>query len=336
MLILACMKKTVLSGIKPSGVPTLGNYIGAISHWAELQNKYSRALFPIVDLHAITIPQNPKTLAHQTYLIAALLLAAGINPKRSIIFVQSQVPAHSELGWLMTTIATVGELNRMTQYKDKLRKSKNTDSIGAGLFSYPTLMAADIFLYQADAVPVGDDQKQHVELARDLAERFNKRYGKTITVPKPILRKGGARIMDLLDPTKKMSKSDDDRGCILLMDSPSEIRKKIMRAVTDSSTDIKFDPYRKGLCNLLNIYQVLSGKTEAQIEKRFASKGYSEFKKELANLVIAKLSPIQKRINYYLKNKKLLDHILKDGARRAEKIAQTTLSEVKRKMGLIR
>jgi tryptophanyl-tRNA synthetase len=329
------MSKTVLSGIKPSGIPHLGNYVGAISYWAELQSKYDHAIFPVVDLHAITVPQDPKVLAHQTYMTAAIVLASGIDPRRSIVFVQSHVPAHSELMWLLTTISTMGELNRMTQYKDKVQKSKSTDGIGAGLFNYPILMAADIFLYQANIVPVGEDQKQHVELARNLAERFNKRFGKTFVVPEPLLRKEGAKVMDLLDPTKKMSKSDNDSGCILLTDSADTIRKKIMRAVTDSGTSIKFDPARKGLHNLLTIYEVLSGKTDSQIEKHFSGKGYRELKRELADLIIAKLSPIQKQISHYMKNKKLLDRILKDGAKRAEKIADQTLREAKQRMGLV-
>jgi tryptophanyl-tRNA synthetase len=329
------MGKIVLSGIKPSGIPHLGNYVGAISYWTELQNKYDHAIFPVADLHSITPPQDPKVLNHQTYLTAAIILASGIDPKRSIVFVQSHVPAHSELMWLLTTVTTMGELNRMTQYKDKLQKLKDTESIGAGLFNYPILMAADIFLYNTNAVPVGEDQKQHVELARNLAERFNKRFGKTFVVPEPLLRKEGARIMDLLNPTKKMSKSDGDSGCILLTDPPEVIRKKIMRAVTDSGTTIKFDPTRLGLHNLLTIYKVLSGKTEAQIEKRFINKGYGEFKQDLSELIIEKLSPMQKQIDHYMKNRKLLDKILKNGAKRAEKIANKTLAEVKQKIGLV-
>jgi len=327
--------KTVLSGIKPSGVPTLGNYIGALTQWVELQNKYPASLFPIVDLHALTTPQDPKTLTHQTYLMTAFALAAGINPKKSIIFLQSQVPAHSELSWLLTTIATMGELGRMTQFKDKIQKAKGTDSVGAGLFNYPVLMAADILLYHAGIVPVGEDQKQHVELARNLAQRFNKRFGQTFVVPEPMLRKEGARIMDLLDPAKKMSKSDDDRGCILLTDTPQQIRQKIMRAVTDSGSIIKFDPARKGLHNLLTIYKILSGKTESQIEKHFSGKGYGELKKELAKMTIKILSPIQTKMEYYMKNKKLLDRILTAGARRAEKIADQTLKQAKQKLGLV-
>jgi len=329
------MVKTVLSGIKPSGIPTLGNYIGALTQWVDLQNKYPRALFPIVDLHAITIPQNPQTLTYQTYLMTAFALAAGINPKRSIVFIQSHVPAHSELAWLLTTIATMGELSRMTQFKDKVQKIKSTDSIGAGLFNYPLLMAADILLYQTNAVPVGEDQKQHVELARNIAERFNSRFGKTFVVPDPILHKEGARIMDLLDPTKKMSKSDNDRGCILFTDTSDQIRQKIMRAVTDSSTVIKFDIKRLGLHNLLTIYKILSGKSESQIEHHFAGKGYGELKQELAELVIHTLAPIQIKMDHYMKNRRLLDRILHAGDRKAERIANQTLANVKQKLGLI-
>ncbi|MFA5010106.1 MAG: tryptophan--tRNA ligase [Patescibacteria group bacterium] len=327
--------KTVLSGIKPSGTPTLGNYIGALSHWAELQSKYSTALFPIVDLHAITVPQDPKILSHQTYLTTAIILATGIDPKRSIVFLQSHIPAHSELTWLLTTVATMGELNRMTQYKDKLQSLRKTDILGAGLFTYPVLMTADILLYHTNVVPVGEDQKQHVELARDIAERFNKRFGKTFVVPEPLLRKEGARIMDLQNPTKKMSKSDDDKGCIVLTDKPEVIRQKIMRAVTDSGTTIKFDPARKGLYNLLTIYKILSHQTEAQIERHFNGKGYGDFKRELADLVVTTLAPIQKKIDYYMNHKSELDKILSAGTKRAAQIANATLVQAQKKIGLV-
>jgi tryptophanyl-tRNA synthetase len=415
------MAKTVLSGIKPSGIPTLGNYIGAISHWVELQSKYPQALFPIVDLHAITVPQDPKVLREQTYLVAALLLAAGIDPKRSIVFLQSHVSAHSELAWLLTTVTTMGQLNRMTQYKDKaglasyfqrleveippktqallasintigsnanqmqqfidtasslglplsaeqhLKLSSMKDSIkdnliaarknvatlaveiigvrekidsqqsstGVGLFEYPVLMAADILLYQTAVVPVGEDQKQHVELARDIAERFNKRFGKTFVIPEPVMRKEGARIMDLLDPTKKMSKSADDKGCILLTDTADIIRKKIMRAVTDSGSTIVFDPSRKGLYNLLTIYRILSNQTEAKIEQHFKNSGYGDLKLELAELIIHKLAPIQTKVAKYHKDKKTLDKIILAGDKKATKIANQTLAEVKQKIGLV-
>jgi len=327
-------KQTILSGIKPSGVPHLGNYIGAISKWAELQKKYN-SFFCVVDLHAITVPQPPKKLKENTYLITAILLAAGINPKKSVIFVQSHIPAHTELGWIMNTFTTMGELSRMTQFKDALTKSNNS-SIGVGLFLYPILMATDIFLYNAHLVPVGDDQKQHVELARNLARRFNKRFGETFVVPEPFIREDGARIMDLQNPDKKMSKSDDsDKGYILITDKPEIIRKKIMSAVTDSGSKIVFDKKRQGLYNLLTIYKVLSGKTEKAIEKKFAQKGYGDFKKDLAELVVKKLAPMQKKITAYMKNKKMLDKILADGARKAEKIANKTLVKVKKKIGLV-
>ena len=327
-------KQTILSGVKPSGIPTLGNYVGAISKWAEIQKKYN-SFFCVVDLHAITVPQKPKELKENTYLIAALFLAAGINPKKSVVFVQSHIPAHSELAWIINTTATMGELSRMTQFKDATAKT-SSPRVGAGLFTYPTLMAADILLYNANTVPIGDDQKQHVELARDLAQRFNKRFGKTFVVPEPLIRKDGSRIMDLQNPSKKMSKSDDgDKGYILITDKPDAIRKKIMSAVTDSGKTIVFDKKRKGLCNLLTIYKVLSGKTETQIEKRFKNKGYGDFKKELAELVVKKLAPMRKKISYYMKNKKLLDRILADGAKRANRLAQKTLKEVKQKIGLV-
>lgn len=328
--------QTILSGVKPSGIPTLGNYIGAVTQWLELQKNYETCLFPVVDLHAITVQQDPKNLNHNSYLIAALFIASGIDYKKSPIFLQSAVPAHTELSWLLTTISNMGELSRMTQYKDKLLKLSDKESIGTGLFTYPVLMAADIVLYGTNLVPVGDDQKQHVELARDLAERFNKRYGKTFVVPQPLIRSEGARIMDLQDPSKKMSKSDDgDKGYILITDTPDSIRKKIMSATTDSVGTIEFDPDRKGIYNLLNIYKVLSGKTEKQIEKHFDQMGYGAFKTELAELIIHTLEPLQTKMSALLKDKKKLDKILADGAKRANKIAQPTLQLAKKRIGLI-
>lgn len=333
MIILAYMKKIALSGIQPSGIIHIGNYLGAIAQWVENQDKYQN-IFSVVDLHAITVPQDPKELTEATYLTAATYLASGIDPKKSIIFVQSHVPAHSELGWILTTISTLGELSRMTQFKDKTNTNKN--NTGAGLLTYPALMAADILLYKTNIVPVGNDQKQHVELTRDLAQRFNNKYGKVFTIPEPLIRKSGARIMGLDNPENKMSKSAESAAnYISITDKPEIIRKKIMRAVTDSGKTIKFDTKRKGLYNLLTIYKLFSGKTESQIEKRFKNKGYRDFKKELADLIIKKLSPIQAKISYYMKNKKLLDKILNDGAKKANKIAIKTLAEVKEKLGLI-
>lgn len=334
MIILAYMKKIALSGIQPSGIIHIGNYLGAIAQWVENQDKYQN-IFSIVDLHAITIPQDPKELKEATYLTAATYLASGIDPKKSIIFIQSHVPAHSELGWILTTISKLGELSRMTQFKNKTANN-TSDRIGAGLLTYPALMAADILLYKANLVPVGNDQKQHVELTRDLAQRFNHKYGKVFTIPEPLIRKSGARIMGLDNPEDKMSKSaNSSANYIALTDKPEIIRKKIMRAVTDSGKTIKFDPKRKGLYNLLTIYKIFSGKTESQIEKRFKNKGYGDFKKELADLIVKKLSPIQSKISYYMRNRKLLDKILTNGARKASKIANKTLAEVKKKIGLI-
>lgn len=329
-------KKRVLSGIKPSGTPTLGNYIGAISNWVSLQQNYETCLFPIVDLHALTVYQDPKELREQTYTMTAFLLAAGIDPKRSILFLQSQVPAHAELGWLITTQTTMGELSRMTQFKDKTRHLKEKDGIGVGLFTYPALMAADILLYDTDVVPVGDDQKQHVELARDLAERFNKKYGKTFVVPTPIIAKEGARIMSLDDPSQKMSKSNNrDKSYILVTDTPDQIRKKIMSATTDSNTSIEFDPTRAGLYNLLTIYKTLSGETEKAIEKKFSGTGYGAFKSALADLVVETLSPIQAKMAGYLKDKKGLDQILAAGAKKASTLAAPALVRAKQRLGLV-
>lgn len=327
-------KQTILSGIKPSGIPTLGNYIGAISKWVELQKEYATPIFFIPDLHALTVAQDPKELAQQTYTAAALLLAAGIDPKKSIIFAQSQVPAHAELGWLLTTQTSMGELSRMTQFKDKVQTNK--EGIGAGLFTYPSLMAADILLYNTHVVPTGEDQKQHVELARDLAERFNKRFGKTFVVPAPLIPKVGARIMSLDDPSQKMSKSNDrEKSYILITDDAATIRKKIMSATTDSGTTIQFDSSRAGLYNLLTIYKVLSGQSEKQIEKYFVGAGYGTFKSELAELIIESLAPIQVQMKKYLSNKKLLDKVLADGAKKAAKLATPTLKLAKSRMGLV-
>lgn len=326
-------QKRAFSGIQPSGIIHIGNYLGAIQPWLEVQKKYD-SIFCVVDLHALTVPQDPAELRDSIYRNAAIYLAAGIDPKKSIIFVQSHVPAHAELTWLLNTIAKMGELSRMTQFKDKTVKG-SAENASVGLFDYPVLMAADILLYQAAVVPVGEDQKQHVELARDLAERLNHRFGKTFTVPEPIIRKSGARIMALDDPTKKMSKSGSPANYIAITDSPEVIRKKIMRAVTDSGSAIKFDPKRAGLYNLLTIYQLFSGKTESQIERQFKDKGYGDFKKALADLLIQQLTPVRTKIDYYMKNKKLLDRILHAGAKRAEKIAGQTLKEVKQKLGLV-
>jgi tryptophanyl-tRNA synthetase len=327
-------KNQILSGIQPSGIPTLGNYIGAVHNWLELQGKYPGSLFMIADLHALTIHQSAEKFIDQTYTMAAFLLAAGIDPKKSLVFLQSQVPAHADLGWVMTTQATMGELSRMTQYKTIAQNLK--DNIGAGLFVYPALMAADILLYKATHVPVGEDQKQHVELARDLAEKFNRHYGETFIVPEPLISKTGARIMALDDPTQKMSKSSDrDKSYILVTDEPEVIRKKITSATTDSGSSVVFDPARPGLYNLLTIYKSLSGLDEKEIEKKFAGQGYGTFKEALADLVIAELAPIKTKMDEYLNDRKKLDKVLADGAKKAAALAAPTLLETKQKLGLI-
>jgi len=326
-------QKRAFSGIQPSGIIHIGNYLGAIQPWVEIQKKYD-SIFCVVDLHALTVPQDPKQLHDSTYRNLAIYLAAGIDPKKSILFVQSHVPAHAELCWLLNTIAHMGELSRMTQFKDKSAKG-SADNSSVGLFDYPILMAADILLYQTSAVPVGEDQKQHVELARDLAERFNKRFGNTFIIPEPVIGKSGARIMALDNPAQKMSKSGVPANYIALTDTADEIRKKIMRAVTDSGTTIEFDPKRAGLFNLLTIFQLFSDLTPTQIESHFKNKGYGDLKRELAELVIDKLTPLQNKIDHYMKNKKTLDRILANGAKRANKIANATLKDVKKKIGLV-
>lgn len=324
--------KKVLSGIQPSGRMTLGNYIGAMKNFVEMQHVY-RCYFMVVDLHAVTVPQEPEALREQTEMLTALYVAVGIDPDKASIFLQSHVSAHPELGWLMTTIAYMGELERMTQFKDK---SEGKESIGAGLFVYPALMAADILLYNADLVPVGDDQKQHLELTRDLAHRFNQRYGDTFRVPEVFTPEVGARIMSLDDASKKMSKSNPNPGSyIALLDPPDTIRKKISRAVTDSGREIRFDPAEKPeVSNLMSIYSQCSGMTLKEIEAAYDGQGYGPFKKELAEQVIALLEPIQQRYND-IRNSGAIYDILHKGAREASEIADATLLEAKQKMGFL-
>jgi len=330
-------KKKTLSGIRSSGVIHIGNYLGALREWAENQDQFDNIYF-LADLHAITTPIEPTELKKNIYESLAMYLACGLDPKKSIIFLQSQIPAHTQLAWILNTITYIGELERMTQYKDKIKnlklKIKNLSNVG--LFDYPVLMAADILLYQTDIVPVGEDQVQHVELARDLAKRFNNKFGPTFKIPEVKIKKEAARIMTLDDPTKKMSKTaTSSNSYIALTDSPEIIRKKIARAVTDSGRDIKFDEKRPGLYNLLTIYQLLSEVRPPMIEKRFAGKGYGEFKKDLAELLIQKLAPIQEKYNTLIKDKKYLEQVLTEGKNKAQKIATKTLDEVKNKVGLI-
>lgn len=324
--------KRIFSGAQPTGNVHLGNYLGALRNWVTLQRDYE-SFFCIVNLHAITAPQDPKMVAAKTRELARIYLAVGIDPNVSTVFVQSDVPAHAELTWLLNCVARVPELERMTQYKDKVRK--NEENVSVGVFDYPVLMAADILLYQTDLVPVGEDQKQHLELTRDIAIRFNRDYGQTFVVPDPFIPKVGARIMSLADPAKKMSKSDEESeaGCVMLMDDDDAIRRKFKRAVTDSGTEIKFDQSRPAINNLLTIYHLLTNKTPAEIEEHFTSKGYAALKQELADVCIEFLKPIQERVRSIDDDK--LDQILEQGAERAEAIAQLTLNHAKKGLGLI-
>ncbi|NHN33594.1 tryptophan--tRNA ligase [Paenibacillus agricola] len=324
--------KRVLSGIQPSGKLTLGNYIGAIKNFVALQHTHD-CYFMAVDMHAITVPQEPEALKEQSESVIALYIAAGIDPAKATIFLQSHVHQHAELGWLLTTLTYMGELERMTQFKDK---STGKESVGAGLFTYPSLMAADILLYNADLVPVGDDQKQHLELTRDLAQRFNQRYGDTFTLPEPYMPKVGARIMSLDDASKKMSKSSPNQGSfITLLDPPDVVRKKISRAVTDSGREVKYDPQHKPeVSNLLSIYAQCSDLTIAEIELMYDGQGYGPFKKELAERVVAVLEPLQQRYHEIRESGEIYN-ILRQGAGRAIEQAEKTLRVTKEKMGFL-
>jgi tryptophanyl-tRNA synthetase len=324
--------KRIFSGAQPTGNVHLGNYLGALRNWVALQHDYE-SFFCIVNLHAITVPQDPKVLAAKTRELGRIYLAVGIDPNVSTVFVQSDVAEHTELTWLLNGVARMGELERMTQYKDKA--VKQAESLSVGYFDYPVLMAADILLYQTDLVPVGEDQKQHLELTRDLAIRFNRDYGQTFAVPDPFIPKVGARIMSLADPTKKMSKSDEESeaGCIMLLDSEDAVRRKFKRAVTDSGTEIRFDETRPAINNLLTIYHLLTGKTQPEIEDHFRGKGYAALKQDLADVCIDFLRPIQERVRGIDDDK--LNQILEQGAERAEAIARVTLKQAKTNMGLI-
>lgn len=324
----------VFSGIKPTGSLTLGNYLGAIRRWVDDQAEKNN-VFCVVNEHAITIRMDPDELRRNTRHVAAAFLAAGINPERSIVFVQSDVPEHTELAWVLNTITYYGELHRMTQFKDKTARVKQ-DSIGAGLLNYPILMAADILLYRTDEVPVGEDQKQHVELSRDIAIRFNHRYGETFVVPKPVIPRSGARIMSLEDPSRKMEKSNPSAGSyILLTDEPDAIRRKIRRAVTDSGAEIVYRPDEKpALANLLTIYSVMSGESIPSLEDRYAGKGYGDFKKDLAEVVVQGLAPLQEKMTFYHDHPDELDAVLSLGADRARTIARAMMDSVNQKVGL--
>lgn len=323
--------KRVFSGVQPTGNIHLGNYLGALKQFVELQEDHE-CIYCIVDMHAITVPQDPKTLKEHILDVAALYLAVGVDPEKSIVFVQSDVPGHAELSWVLTCNSYTGELSRMTQFKDK---SKNKESAPTGLFTYPVLMAADILLYDTDVVPVGNDQKQHIELCRDLAVRVNGKYPDTFVIPDGRFLKEGARIMALDDPSKKMSKSAENvHSRISLLDEPSKIKKSIMKATTDSEGVIRFDVENKpGISNLLNIYSVLSGTPIPELEKNYEGKGYGDFKKDLVEVTCQTLAPIRARFDEIRYSDELIQ-ILKDGAQKADAIAQETMKRVKENFGL--
>ncbi len=324
------MKPRVFSGIQPSGSATIGNYLGAIRNWVRNQDSFDN-IFCVVDLHAITVSQDPVTLRRNTWEIAALLLAAGIDPDRSLLFVQSHVAQHTTLCWLLNTVTPTGWLNRMTQFK--VKSGNERESASAALYDYPVLMAADILAYHTRYVPVGEDQKQHVELTRDIAERFNSAYGDTFTIPEPMIPEVGARIMSLDNPDQKMSKSEPG-GAIFLLDSPDVIRRKVARAVTDSVGKVRFNPEQAGLYNLLTMIHLLSGDAPDVIEHRLQDRGYRAVKEELADLVIATLEPLQRRFQEFADAPELVDRILAEGAERARPMAQDVVAAVEARIGL--
>jgi tryptophanyl-tRNA synthetase len=325
------MAKRIFSGAQPTGNLHIGNYLGALRNWVALQHEYE-SFFCVVDLHAITIPQDPVQLAAKTHEVARIYLAAGVDPNVSTIFVQSDVKEHAELAWVVNCVVRIGELERMTQYKDKAKKQR--ENVSAGLLTYPALMAADILLYQTDLVPVGKDQQQHLELTRDIAERFNRDFGETFKVPDAYIPKVGAKIQALDDPLKKMSKSDENiNGSIMLMDDADTIRRKFKRAVTDSGTDVRFDETRPAVTNLLSVYHLLTGQTTEEIEAHFAGKGYAQLKSDLADATIEFLRPFQERVRAISDEE--LSRILRDGAEKARSIAAETMRQVKERMGIV-
>ncbi len=327
-------KKRIFSGVQPSGIITLGNYLGAIKNWTQLQDEYD-CIYCIVDLHTLTVRQDPKELRQRSLSLAAIFLACGLDPAKNIIFLQSHVSAHAELTWILNCYTYFGELSRMTQFKDK--SQKHPDNVNVGLFDYPVLMAADILLYQTDLVPVGLDQKQHLEITRDIAIRFNNIYGNVFKVPEVYIPKVGAKIMSLQDPTSKMSKSDEnENNYISLLDPPDVIMRKFRRAVTDSETVIRYDEENKpGISNLMNIYSSLTGKSFEEIESEFAGKNYGEFKAAVGETTVEALKPIQEKYYFLMQNKDYLQEILKQGAENASRIANRTLAKVYHKVGLL-
>ena len=327
-------KKTLLSGIQPSGELHLGNYLGAIKNWAELSEQFDCYWF-MADLHTITVRQNPADLRRRTLTQIATYIACGLDPEKNTIFVQSHVPAHAELGWVLDCYTMFGELSRMTQFKDK--SAKNADNINAGLFTYPCLMAADILLYQPDYVPVGEDQKQHVEICRDVANRFNHIYGDVFKMPEPYIPKTGARVMSLNAPESKMSKSGPE-GCVFLMEKPEDIMRKFKRAITDSDTErcVRYDPQAKpGVANLMNIYSAVTGRSFAEIEAEFDGKGYGAFKPVVGEAVVELLRPIREETQRLLADKAYLESVYRAGAERASRTAERTLRKVYKKVGFL-
>lgn len=327
-------KKIILSGIQSTGKLTLGNYLGAINNWVQMQEEYD-CYYMIANLHSLTIRNDPETLRNNTLKVLAMYIAAGLDPEKNTIFIQSQVKEHAELGWILDCYTYMGELSRMTQFKDK--SAKHADNINAGLFTYPALMAADILLYQADLVPVGQDQQQHLEITRDIAERFNKLYGKAFTIPEGYYGKASAKIMGLQEPTAKMSKSaTNPNDVILLEDEPDVIIKKFKKAVTDSENKVRFDPENKpGVSNLMQIYSSITGLKMDEIEKEFEGEGYGTFKTKVAETVVNKLEPIQKKYKELLENKAYLEKIYTEGANKARKLASKTLDDVKERIGIL-
>jgi len=328
------MQKTIFSGIKATGIPTLGSFLGAIKHWERLSTDYN-CLYCVVDLHSITIRQDPVVLRQFSHEMLAWFIALGLDPSKNTLYFQSQVPAHAELSWILNCFTYVGELNRMTQFKDK--SAKHEDNINAGLYTYPVLMAADILLYQTDLVPVGEDQKQHLELARDVAERFNKIYGDIFTVPEPYIAPVGARIMGLQYPDRKMSKSDDDNenDCILLSDEPAKILKKFKRAVTDSGSEIKVAPDKPGVSNLLSIYSCITGKTLKECEAEFEGKMYGHLKTTVGEAVVETLKPYQEEQARLMADMAYLNQVAAAGAKKATEMAAGTLEKVKKAVGFV-
>jgi len=329
---IAPKRERVFSGIQPTGVAHIGNYLGAIRHWVDEQDIYEN-IYCIVDLHAITLPQDPAELRVSVRRLAATLFACGMDPRRSTLFVQSHLHEHAELAWILDCVTPVGWLNRMTQFK--IKAGEDREQASAGLYTYPVLQAADILLYQADAVPVGDDQRQHVEIARDIAATFNHRFGQTFVEPRALIREEGARIMSLDEPEKKMSKSSAEASYIALLDPPDVIRKKIARATTDSQREIVFDEKRPGIFNLLTIYQLLGGESKEQIEAEFAGKGYKEFKAALTDRLIATLEPIQRRFDELFADHAALDALLAQGDEQIRPLAVETLRVAKEHVGLL-